>query len=68
MFIIDDYSLYLIDLEIIEYKNKILKDFYLKMINDVITYEEYYDGIENNYYWNLMKLYSFYIKQKGYKD
>lgn len=66
MFLIDDYSLHLIDLEIIDFKDKVLNNLYLKMLNDEITYEEYYDGDENNYYWNLIKLYSFYlyIKQK----
>jgi hypothetical protein len=61
MFEISDYSLYILDLEIDDYKRIILKDLYFKMINNDITYEEYYDGYENKYYWNLMKLYSFYI-------
>lgn len=40
------------------------------MLKNEITYEKYYDGNENKYYWSLIKLYSFYlyIKQKGYKD
>lgn len=61
MFIISDYSLHLIDLEITDFKNKILNNLYLKMIKNEITYEEYYDGNENKYYWNLIKLYSFYL-------
>jgi len=66
MFLIDDYSLHLIDLENIDFKDKVLNNLYLKMLNNEITYEEYYDGDENNYYWSLIKLYSFYlyIKQK----
>ena len=31
------------------------------MLKNEITYEEYYDGNENKYYWNLIKLYSFYL-------
>ena len=61
MFKISHYSLHLIDLEITDFKNKILNNLYLKMLKNEITYEEYYDGNENKYYWNLIKLYSFYL-------
>jgi len=50
--------LYFLDLEIIEYKRTIIKDLYNKMNNNEISYDDYYKGKENVYYWNLMKQYA----------
>jgi hypothetical protein len=50
--------LYLLDLEIIEYKRTVMKDLYNKMNNNEISYDDYYTGKENVYYWNLMKQYA----------
>lgn len=50
--------LYLLDLEIIEYKRTVMKDLYNKMNNNEISYDDYYTRKENVYYWNLMKQYA----------
>jgi len=47
-----------LDLEIIEYKRTVIKDLYNKMNNNEISYDDYYKGKENVYYWNLMKQYA----------
>ena len=54
---LNKYSLYYIDKRIIQHKNGILKELYLKMVSDKIKYYTYYNSQEYIYYWDLMKHY-----------